>query len=659
MIHMSRTGKEPNSPLTMAKALLNGDFVLVLLYGIAVVAAGERVEKKDGGDTDQKVILARCTSRCLSLHITQLSATFTNLQNDDILSWCGNKRRCSQCMHPCMSEWDVMSKQCMRKCEKRHECIASCEFLKSLQVMKQGRCPPPHRASGFAAACVLSCSADTDCSGSKKCCANGCGFTCQMPVNMFKGVPLKPHIEFIINEDLNRTTKVTWKSRFNISAEPVLYILQRRWNYGIQPSEDQSTQWQTITVTAAQHFIMADIRPGRWYQFRVAAVNTHGTQGFTIPSKHVHSTGDLLPPAAPTGLRKRTLTVGQDGTVSVNITWAVPSEHDLKIHHYRIWWNIRNTGELQSEREVDSWVLTDGAKTEFTLQDLLPDTEYLIKIQAVSYWGQKKMRSPKTQFILSTRQQDLKTRNTNRALNPCNQRGASVKNCKNVLRAFSFYHNNQLKIQIFWKQVSDNYVEGYTFLIKWRPVMCDDNDTSSGGKAVVKGMSYIFTGLQYGCTYKVTVRPFTLQGPLVEEVTFVKTPRCNNMKVKSLRDVQCPKQGRHRLSRSLINRSEKLRAVFQNVNGKITGEFHWQVLQSDPLIFVRSFLFSWAEMSHAAASYNTLTLPATHNFVIIDDLKPLTFYHVKVHTIALNGSSTEKTFLTPTSSVRFMSYAEN
>lgn len=52
---------------------------------------------------------------------------------------------------------------------------------------KQGDCPPPHRASGFTAACVLSCSIDKDCSGIKKCCANGCGFTCQVPVNKNKG----------------------------------------------------------------------------------------------------------------------------------------------------------------------------------------------------------------------------------------------------------------------------------------------------------------------------------------------------------------------------------------------------------------------------------------------------------------------------------------
>lgn len=34
---------------------------------------------------------------------------------------------------------------------------------------------------------------------------------------------------------------------------------------------------------------LGDIRPGRWYQFRVAATNTRGTRGFTTPSRHIHA----------------------------------------------------------------------------------------------------------------------------------------------------------------------------------------------------------------------------------------------------------------------------------------------------------------------------------------------------------------------------------
>ncbi|XP_063775357.1 anosmin-1-like [Pseudophryne corroboree] len=283
-----------------------------------------------------------------------------------------------------MGKLDSKPKQCHRKCENHHECVTSCEFLRSLQVTRQGQCPSPHRASGFAAACVLSCSADRDCSGKRKCCANGCGFTCQMPVHMLKGVPLKPHSEFIFDEHTNRSVAITWKSRFNISVEPVLYILQRRWNYGIQPSEDQSTPWQTITVTAAHNFNMIDVRPGRWYQFRVAAVNVHGTQGFTTPSRHFHSTKaplklhqvgwessvcgnfqispDPLPPAAPNDVRIGDLTFAHNGTVSVHIIWAPPKEQDLKIHHYRISWSSSATGELQSVRKTNSWRMTDGVR---------------------------------------------------------------------------------------------------------------------------------------------------------------------------------------------------------------------------------------------------------------------------------------------------------
>lgn len=72
---------------------------------------------------------------------------------------------------------------------KRHgECVTSCEFLRSVIVLKQGDCPAPERASGFAAACVESCEEDNECPGHKKCCANGCGHTCQPPKNLYRGI---------------------------------------------------------------------------------------------------------------------------------------------------------------------------------------------------------------------------------------------------------------------------------------------------------------------------------------------------------------------------------------------------------------------------------------------------------------------------------------
>lgn len=71
--------------------------------------------------------------------------------------------------------------------QKQTECVTSREFLTSLRSSRQGDCPPPQRATGFAAACVESCSSDQHCPSPRKCCSNGCGHTCQAPANLYKG----------------------------------------------------------------------------------------------------------------------------------------------------------------------------------------------------------------------------------------------------------------------------------------------------------------------------------------------------------------------------------------------------------------------------------------------------------------------------------------
>ena len=45
--------------------------------------------------------------------------------------------------------------------------------------------------------------------------------------------------------------EVKWSSKFNVSIEPVIYVVQRRWNYGIHPSEDDATHWQTVAQVSA------------------------------------------------------------------------------------------------------------------------------------------------------------------------------------------------------------------------------------------------------------------------------------------------------------------------------------------------------------------------------------------------------------------------
>lgn len=63
---------------------------------------------------------------------------------------------------------------------------------------------------------------------------------------VFLGVPLKPRKELVFLEQASGQLEIRWSSKFNISVEPVLYVVQRRWNYGIHPSEDDATDWETV-----------------------------------------------------------------------------------------------------------------------------------------------------------------------------------------------------------------------------------------------------------------------------------------------------------------------------------------------------------------------------------------------------------------------------
>ncbi len=62
---------------------------------------------------------------------------------------------------------------------------------------------------------------------------------------------MKPRRDISFSEDQHGHLKVTWMSKFNVSVEPVLYVLQKRWNHGIHPSEDDASAWQTVLMVSA------------------------------------------------------------------------------------------------------------------------------------------------------------------------------------------------------------------------------------------------------------------------------------------------------------------------------------------------------------------------------------------------------------------------
>ncbi|XP_030647835.1 anosmin-1b [Chanos chanos] len=626
------------------------------LLGLSI---GRRTGAEDG-EILEKINSARCTSRCLTLHMTQLTASFKHLQTDDVLGWCDNHRRCSQCLQPCKELWETRRTLSHKACERHYECLTSAEFLVSLQTQKQGDCPPPQRASGFAAACVESCSADRECSGTKKCCPNGCGHTCQAPANLFKGVPLKPRKDMSFQEDQHGQLEVMWMSKFNVSIEPVLYVLQRRWNYGIHPSEDDASTWQTVLMTMEDHAVFKDVRPHRWYQFRVSAVNSQGTRGFTTPSKHFFSARDPFPPEIPQNIRIGNHTVQADGTETVHLLWDPPKEDDLVVHHYKVTWSARGAGPPLGQTRRENARVTDGAKTELELHGLQPNTPYLVQIQTISYWGQKRLKSSRAQFSFSTAPTDSSgsphrgtiTREFSNEL-PLSHSTPSILRLE---AAAPHYHDNQLQVKVFWKSRQQG---NHSYRLRWYPEVCANNVTKKEKQATVQGTHFVITGLLFSCKYRVGVMPVSEHGQRLEAMTSVTTPQCSSLKGRGKKAVSCAKEERPLQMKKGHPRPERLAAVFQAVNSSVQGVFSWQLSEAVPgQIPITGFQFSWIKVSGGNNRANeppdtlisqTHILPPDQLSLTVDHLEPESVYKAQVQVLSEtgNGPSVARMLHTP------------
>ncbi|KAE8278767.1 Anosmin-1 [Larimichthys crocea] len=400
----------------------------------------------------------------------------------------------------------------------RARCASRCLSLHSVAALST----PLQREPGFAAACVESCDHDRECSAQKKCCSNGCGHTCQAPKDLYKGVPLKPRKELSFEELSSGQLEVRWSSRFNISAEPVVYILQRRWNFGIQPSEDTATSWQLVAQATEQGARLSDIRPGRWYQFRVAAVNTHGTRGFTTPSRHIHSNRDPSSPPAPTELRVANMSFGPSRAVSARLQWSMPDDPDVPVHHYKVSWS------WTAVRQPSASSLSKRRKTvresQVELDSMRSNRSYSVEVQAVSYWGQTPLKGPRAILHFSTQ------RSTTAA--PGNPAG-------DILDVGTpFFQDGQLRVHVYWRSSMDPPVEFYR--IQWGPEYCGHNQTRPMEKISTQENFVSLQGLLFSCKYKVILQPVSKKShPLAESTSFF-TPSCASIQAKSPKPITCP-----------------------------------------------------------------------------------------------------------------------
>uniref|UniRef100_A0A3B4EDB4 Anosmin 1a n=1 Tax=Pygocentrus nattereri TaxID=42514 RepID=A0A3B4EDB4_PYGNA len=593
--------------------------------------------KADSASALGGIFRTRCAARCLSLHSTRIALTASHFQSNGSLGWCQGHKQCAKVISV-----KITCHYVVHAFPKRHgECVTSCEFLRSVMVVKQGECPAPERATGFAAACVEGCEEDGECSAHKKCCPNGCGHTCQPPRNLYRGAPLKPRKELVFEELPSGVLEVRWSSKFNVSAEPVLNVLQRRWNYGIHPSEDGATEWQVVAQTSEERVWLSDIRPGRWYQFRVAAVNVHGTRGYTTPSRHFRSSKDPSPPPAPSDMRVSHMSFGPDRSVSVHVNWEAPGDLDIPVHHYKLSWSWTvSGGDLAMPPKLKKRKTINGDSNSAELDGLRENKSYTLELQAISYWGQLPLKSSKAILRFATQRTETRI-------------SVPRKSQSDILDVGTpFYQDGQLQVRVYWKKRDPNVSR---YRVHWFPEFCSHNGSRIQEKLITQENYASLPGLQFSCKYKVIIQPAGSKGRVQAESTTFYTPSCASIQGKSPKPILCP--GEPAAAPKVLARAENLTAAFSVHKGNVTGLFSWAVAMPRSPQQVTGYQVTWAEVTAESRKNNLANslisqsqiLPPERNILVVTGLQMASLYRLEVGVMTTGGQgpTISRTFQTP------------
>lgn len=100
------------------------------------------------------------------------------------------------------------------------------------------------------------------------------------------GLPDVPRMVAISDSGKMLTVEWTTPAPPEVAAAGhVTYVLQERHHVGAEYVPERMTAWTTVVRTdRTREQLKQPYAPGRWYQFRVAAINENGTKGYSVQS---------------------------------------------------------------------------------------------------------------------------------------------------------------------------------------------------------------------------------------------------------------------------------------------------------------------------------------------------------------------------------------
>ncbi|XP_071509299.1 anosmin-1-like isoform X2 [Diadema antillarum] len=484
---------------------------------------------------------ARCRSTCLSAHFT--SSTLHTYTVAD----CLNSSNCSSCIYPCRETFKNLE-LCKNKCQEAvtapNLCEESCTYIKSISNDKIGACPAS--VQGFEQACVEECSHDEDCQGSRKCCYNGCGRTCQKPSIFQNNYPPQVIDKLTMvteNEDGDSAT-VSWSLPSPSSPGEhagIMFAVQAK-----NMSTRRNSDWLDVGVVDTTQ-ISVRLLVGRRYRFRIASVNENGTQGFGRSTSTFSLSREPERPTPPHTIAVGSWKVSEDAEERIDLTlhWSPPRYSDLEIFKYRVFYSERlkvmpSIIAVKEER-ID---VTDG-RTSVVLPMLRPETRYFVQVMAIAKLGNTRLSSARSSKYIFTPELSNPadgpgdTKYTG-PIAPFPDNGPRPGPPRDLTRDQPYWENGTLKVRLSWRKPMGYEDSIDRFTIHWEATVCSSGTGVENDHASTEETMFELYDLSFDCTYEVWVKPVYQHswGPPSANIQIV-TPPCTEVKFRGLKPV-CP-----------------------------------------------------------------------------------------------------------------------
>nr|CAD7403671.1 unnamed protein product [Timema poppensis] len=304
----------------------------------------------------------------------------------------------------------VLAARCTSVCWKPGKINSSCVSLcASTPVVKPGHCPDAESLTVFDTVCLDACSQDSACPQTHKCCRHDCGATCQeaQGLRTVPGLPDIPSNITVMERRRGRVVSIHWLGQ---ETPGLLYLLEQRQHVGHHFSQDRLGPWMSSHRSSRPSATLKGaLKPGRWYEFRVAAVSANGTRGFSEPSQpftlsignfyESGSKGTAIlvtarpkPPGPPEDLTVQSRPNG-NGTYWGLLKWKHPRNSDLPVQKYKVFWS-RRFQEKAAASVLDV--------TQIVLNNLQAHSLYFLQVQALAQFGRDRLKGEKAATFLDT-----------------------------------------------------------------------------------------------------------------------------------------------------------------------------------------------------------------------------------------------------------------